>query len=79
MAEVKNEYSNIYKRDIRLDNATSIRRLLARVTNLRLNGKIDSQTCLDVVSLSSALLEVCKVEEQQQVSHDLSLKGNIGG
>lgn len=79
MKQIINQYSEIYKRDIRLDNPTSIRRLLARVTNLRLNEKIDSQTCKDVVSLSSVLLEAYRVEEQQQDSQGVDLKENVGG
>lgn len=77
MTELRNQYSEEYKTDIRLDSAKGVRQLLGRVATLRINDKIDSQTCRDVGYLCNILLTAYKVGDLEEKIEELERHLNL--
>lgn len=66
MNDIKNQYPDLYKTDLRLDSARSVRQLLGRVVNMRLREQIDSDTARDVGYLCNIMLQAFKVGDLEE-------------
>ena len=56
---------------LRMGNVTEVRRTLARVANMALNGKIDTKTANTVILACNAVLNAIRTDEQQKKIDEL--------
>lgn len=66
-----NKYNELYKTDLRLDSARSVRQLLGRVVNMRLREEIDSETSRDIGYLCNIMLSALKVGDLEEKMQEL--------
>lgn len=58
---------------LRMGTPTEIRRTLARVANMALNGDIDTKTANTVILACNAILGAIRTDEQQKKIDDLEI------
>lgn len=56
---------------LRMGNATEVRRTLARVANMALNGEIDTKKANTVILACNAVLNAIRTDEQQKKIDEL--------
>lgn len=58
---------------LRMGTPTEIRRTLARVANMALNGDIDNKTANTIILACNAVLSAIRTDEQQKRIDDLEM------
>lgn len=56
---------------LRMKTATEVRRTLARVANMALNGEIDNKTANTIILACNAVLSAIRTDEQQKKIDEL--------
>lgn len=56
---------------LRMNTATEVRRTLARVANMALNGEIDTKTANTIILACNAVLGAIRIDEQQKKIDEL--------
>ena len=56
---------------LRMGTPTEVRRTLARVANMALNGEIDTKTANTIILACNAILSAIRTDEQQQKIDEL--------
>lgn len=58
---------------LRMRTSTEVRRTLARVANMALNGDIDNKTANTIILACNAVLSAIRTDEQQKRIDDLEM------
>lgn len=61
---------------LRMGTATEVRRTLARVANMALNGEIDTKTANTIILACNAILSAIRTDIQQQKIDELEVMLN---
>lgn len=56
---------------LRLSNAREVRKTLARISNMVVNGEIDTKTANTIILACNAILSAIRTDEQQKKIDDL--------
>lgn len=56
---------------LRMRTATEVRRTLARVANMALNGEVDTKVANTIILACNGVLSAIRTEEQQQKINEL--------
>lgn len=64
---------------LRMRTTTEIKRTLARVANMALNGEIDTKVANTVILACNAILGAIKTDEQQKIDELEELLNEING
>ncbi len=56
---------------LRMSNPREVRRTLARVANMALNGEVDTKTANTIILACNAILGAIRVDEQQRKIDEL--------
>lgn len=59
------------KKRLRLTTAIEVRRTLARITNMAVNGEIDAKVANTVILACNAILSAIRTDEQQKKINEL--------
>lgn len=62
---------------LRLSTPTEVRRTLARVANMVVNGEIDTKTANTIILACNAILGAIRTDEQQRKIEELEVMLNV--
>lgn len=62
---------------LRLSTPTEVRRTLARVANMTVNGEIDTKTANTIILACNAILGAIRTDEQQRKIEELEVMLNV--
>lgn len=62
---------------LRLSTPTEVRRTLARVANMTVNGEIDTKTANTIILACNAILGAIRIDEQQRKIEELEVMLNV--
>lgn len=62
---------------LRLSTPTEVRRTLARIANMTVNGEIDTKTANTIILACNAILGAIRADEQQRKIEELEVMLNV--